>query len=214
MPKILQTTTILAPFTHTQSTTSVVQKLDENEASLQTQKDASLENPKQPPLITTLQNSQPPAIPKSQPPLIPTPPNTPIHLESTISAISNQKEIPSENPKQPTLVPHPRLKSFNHHSQTHSDLVSHYHTRVFVSASSQITIITTQNPPPPKSKPKNPFPSLNNPPSRTPKSVVGPPIFVRLSFVYTSTHLVCPLSEFTPYELFLPTVLRKTLIRI
>jgi hypothetical protein len=45
--------------------------------------------------------------------LIPTPPNTPIHLESSISAIPNQKEIPSENPKQPTLVPHLRVDTQN-----------------------------------------------------------------------------------------------------
>jgi len=55
------------------------------------------------------------AIPKSQPPLISTPPNTPIHLESAISAIQNPKDILSENPKQPTLVPHPRLDTQKSH---------------------------------------------------------------------------------------------------
>jgi hypothetical protein len=49
------------------------------------------------------------AIPKSQPPLISTPPNTPIHLESSGSDVQNPKKIPSENPKQPTLIPHPRV---------------------------------------------------------------------------------------------------------
>jgi hypothetical protein len=41
---------------------------------------------------------------------------------------------------------HPKLKSFNHHSQTHPDTTSHYHTGIFVSASSQITTVTTQRP--------------------------------------------------------------------
>jgi hypothetical protein len=55
-PKILQTMTTPAPFTHTQSTTSVVHKLEETEANTQTQKDAPSENSGQPPLITTPQN--------------------------------------------------------------------------------------------------------------------------------------------------------------
>jgi len=55
-PKILQTMTTPAPFTHTQSTTSVVHKLEETEANTQTQKDAPSENSGQPPLIPTPQN--------------------------------------------------------------------------------------------------------------------------------------------------------------
>jgi hypothetical protein len=50
-----------------------------------------------------------PTIPRPQPPLISTQPNTPIHLESSISAVQNPKKIPSENLKQPTFVPHPRV---------------------------------------------------------------------------------------------------------
>jgi hypothetical protein len=57
-------------------------------------------------------NTQPPPI--SSLPCDPSkPPNTPTHLKPASSAVQNPKEIPSENQKQPTLIPHPRVDTQN-----------------------------------------------------------------------------------------------------
>jgi hypothetical protein len=126
-------------------------------------------------------------MPKSHQPLISTLPNIAIHLESSSSAVQNPKKILSENPKQPTLIPHPRLDT---QKSNLSAIIKPIQTRQATITLEFLSLPHPKSPPLPLQDPKptttqeqtkqsKPTVEQPNPSDSTSASTKPPPILVK-----------------------------------